>query len=127
MPTTISADVRGALATALSGLAANVYNHVPEAVIPPAIVLVPDSPYLEFDTIAKSSFHCNINLVISCIVAYNSNPASLDNLEQLIVSVVQAIPAGWEVALVERPSVTEIGASTMLVSDIRVSKHYTQS
>jgi len=127
MPTTISADVRGALATALSGVTANVYNHVPEAVIPPAVVLVPDSPYLEFDTIGKSSFHCNVNLTISCIVAYNSNPASLDNLEQLIISVVQAIPAGWDVSVVERPAVTDIGASTMLVSDIRVSKHYTQS
>lgn len=127
MPTTISADVRGALATALAGVAANVYNHVPEAIIPPAIVLVPDAPYLEFDTIGKTSFHCKVNLTISCIVAYNSNPASLDNLEQLIISVVQAIPAGWEVDVVERPAVTEIGASTMLVSDIRVSKHYTQS
>ena len=127
MPTTIAADIRGALATALSGVAANVYNHVPEAVIPPAVVLVPDSPYLEFDTISKTSFHCNVNLTISCIVAYNSNPAALDNLEQLIVSVVQAIPAGWAVDVVERPTVTEIGASAMLVSDIRVSKHYTQS
>ena len=127
MPTTISADVRGALATALSGVAANVYNHVPEAIIPPSVVIVPDAPYLEFDTIGKSSFHCKVNLTITCIVAYNSNPASLDNLEQLIVSVVQAIPAGWDVAVVERPTVTEIGASTMLVSDIRVSKHYTQS
>jgi len=127
MPTTISADVRGALATALAGVAANVYNHVPEAIIPPAVVLVPDAPYLEFDTIGKTSFHCKVNLTISCIVAYNSNPASLDNLEQLIISVVQAIPAGWEVDVVERPAVTEIGASTMLVSDIRVSKHYTQS
>jgi hypothetical protein len=127
MPTTISADVRGALATALAGVAANVYNHVPEAIIPPAVVVVPDAPYLEFDTIGKSSFHCNVNLTVSCIVAYNSNPASLDNLEQLIVSVVQAIPAGWDIAVVERPTVTEIGASTMLVSDIRVSKHYTQS
>ena len=127
MPTTISADVRGALATALSGVAANVYNHVPETVIPPSVVIVPDSPYLEFDTIGKSSFHCNVNLVISCIVAYNSNPASLDNLEQLVISVVQAIPAGWDVQVVEMPKVTDIGASTMLASDIRVSKHYTQS
>jgi hypothetical protein len=127
MPTTISADVRGALATALAGVAANVYNHVPEAIIPPAVVLVPDAPYLEFDTIGKTSFHCKVNLTVSCLVAYNSNPAALDNLEQLIISVVQAIPAGWEVDTVQRPTVTEIGASTMLASDIRVSKHYTQS
>ncbi len=30
------------------GIAANVYNSVPESVIPPAIVIVPDSPYIEF-------------------------------------------------------------------------------
>ena len=51
----ISADVRGTLATALSGVAGNVYSYVPEAIIPPAVVIVPSSPYMEINLIGKSS------------------------------------------------------------------------
>ena len=43
----ISADVRGTLATALASVAGNVYSYVPEAIIPPAVVIVPSSPYME--------------------------------------------------------------------------------
>lgn len=126
MPTTIAADIRGTLATALSGVAANVYNHVPEAVIPPALVIIPDSPYLVPNLINKATTKLEVNLVISAVVAYNSNPASLDNIEQLIISILAALPAGYEVGNIERPTVTQIGASTMLVSDIRVTTYYTQ-
>jgi len=127
MPSSIQDDVRGALATALSGVAASVYNHVPEAVIPPAVVIVPDSPYLDMEVINKATFKCKVNLTISCIVAYNSNPAALDNLEKLIISAMQAIPSGWIVEQAEQPRVQEIGASAMLVSEIRVSTYYTQT
>lgn len=127
MATSIQDDIRGALKTALSSVAASVYNHVPEAPIPPAVVIVPDSPYLDFEIINKSTLKCKVNLIISCIVAYNSNPGSLDNLEKLVISAVQAIPAGWIVEQAEQPRVTEIGASVGLVSDIRVSTYYTQT
>lgn len=125
--TTIAADVRGALKTALAGTAANVYGNVPEAVIPPAIVIIPDTPYLDFEVINKSVLKCKVNLVITCIVAYNSNAAALDNLEQLVISAIQAIPTGWEVIHAEQPKVTEINASPMLTSDILVSTYYTQT
>ena len=88
---TILSSVRQPLATALAGVAGNVYAYVPEAVIPPAVVVVPDSPYIEFDTIGKSSFHCKLNYTIPVCVAYNSNPASLDTIEQLIISNVYII------------------------------------
>ncbi len=51
---TILSAVRQPLATALSTVAGNVYSFVPETVIPPAVVVVPDSPYLEFDLINHS-------------------------------------------------------------------------
>ena len=100
---------------------------MPETVIPPAVVVVPDSPYLEFDTISKSNIRAKINFTISVAVAYNSNPASLDNIEQLIISVVSAIPSGYEVGAVQRPTVTQVGASNLLVADISVSTYYTQT
>ena len=127
MPSTILSDIRTPLATALAGVAGNVYSFVPETVIPPAVVVVPDSPYLELQTINKSTLHTKINFTISVAVAYNSNPASLDNIEQLIMSVLSVIPSGYVVSSVERPTVSQVGASTLLIADVRVSTYYTQT
>jgi hypothetical protein len=126
-PSTILSQVRQPLATALSSVAGNVYSYVPESIIPPAVVCVPDTPYLELETISKSTLHTKINFSISVAVAYNSNPASLDNIEQLIMSVLAVIPTGYVVSTVERPTVTQVGASTLLIADIRVSTYYTQT
>jgi hypothetical protein len=126
MPSTILSQVRQPLADALSTVAGNVYSFVPESVIPPAVVCVPDSPYLEFDLINKSVIKAKINMTISVAVAYNSNPASLDNIEQLLMSVLAVIPKGYEVSSVERPTVSQVGASTLLIADIRVSTYYNQ-
>jgi hypothetical protein len=127
MPSTILSAVRQPLATALATVTANVFSYVPEQVPVPAVMLVPDSPYMEFETIGNSTFRSKLNFTITCAVAYNSNPASLDNLEQLITSVVTLIPNGYEVTAVERPTVTQVGASNLLVADIRVSTRYTQT
>jgi hypothetical protein len=124
---TILSTVRQPLATALAGVSANVYSFVPESVIPPAVVCIPDSPYLEIETIGKSSVRCKVNLTISAVVAYNSNPASLDNIEQLVMSILAVIPNGYIVGEVARPTVTQVGTSTMLISDINVSTYYTQT
>ena len=124
---TILSDIRQPLATALSGVAANVYAYVPENPQVPFCVTVPDSPYLELQTINKTTLHTKINLVISVAVAYNSNPGSLDNLEQLIMSVLAVIPVGYTIEAVEKPTVTQVGPSNCLVSDVRVSTYYTQT
>ena len=124
---TILSQVRTPLATALASVAGNVYSYVPETIIPPAVVVVPDTPYLELETINKTTLHCKINFTISVAVAYNSNPASLDNIEQLIISVLAVIPVGYIVSSVERPTVTQVGASTLLIADVRVSTYYTQT
>ena len=124
---TILQQIRTPLATALSVVAGNVYSFVPETVIPPAVVVVPDSPYLEFETISKTNVRAKINFTISVAVAYNSNPASLDNIEQLVMSVLAVIPSGYVVSSVERPTVSQVGASTLLIADVRVSTYYTQT
>ena len=124
---TILEQIRTPLATALSSVAGNVYSFVPETVIPPAVVVVPDSPYLEFETISKSNIRAKVNMTITVAVAYNSNPASLDNIEQLVISVLAVIPNGYIVSSVERPTVTTVGASTLLIADVRVSTYYTRT
>jgi hypothetical protein len=125
---TISGDVRGAIKTALASVSANIYDHAPEAPIVPAVVIVPDSPYMELETIGKSPVRVKLNYTITAAVAYLSNPASLDNLEKLVISILGALNAAkYELSTVERPSITTVGTTNLLVSDIRLSVRYEQT
>ena len=123
----IQDDVRGAIKTALAGVAANVYDIVPEAPIVPAVVIVPDSPYMELETVGRSVVRVKLNYTVTACVAYFSNAASLDNLEKLTISILGALSASkYELSTVERPSVTQVGTTNLLVSDIRLSVRYEQ-
>ncbi len=125
---TISGDVRGAIKTALASVSANVYDHVPESPQVPAVVIVPDSPYMELEAIGKSSIRVKLNYTVSAAVAYLSNPASLDNLEKLVISILSALGASkYELSTVSQPSVTQVGAVNLLVSDISLSVRYEQT
>lgn len=127
MPANSIAETRAALANAFSALAANIYPSVPEAPIPPAIVVVPNSPYMEIELIGKAKTQVKLNFAITAVVASNSNAGSLDNLEKLIMGILAALPAGYIVGNVEKPTVLEVGQSPMLVADINVSTYYTQT
>lgn len=127
MPANAVSETRAALANAFSALSATCYSSVPEAPIPPAIVVVPDSPYMEVVLIGKGAVKVKINFAISAIVASNSNAGSLDNLEKLIIGILAAMPAGYVVGQIEKPTVLEVGQSPMLVADINVSTYYTQT
>jgi hypothetical protein len=125
---TIQDDVRGAIKTALASVSANVYDHVPESPQVPAVVIVPDSPYMELEAIGKASIRVRLNYTVTAAVAYLSNPASLDNLEKLTISILSALGASkYELSTVSQPSVTQVGAVNLLVSDISLSVRYEQT
>ena len=67
-----------------------------------------------------------LNFIITAAVAYNSNAGALDNLEKLVISILGAMPSGYVVGDVQRPSITSVGASNLLVADLSVSTYYTQ-
>lgn len=119
-------EVRNDLATALSSIDATVYGWVPEAIVPPACLIIPSSPYLESTLISNSSISVKINFTISAAVAYNSNPGSLDNLEKLVIQILGAMPGGYVVGDVQRPTITNVNTSSLLNADISVSTYYNQ-
>lgn len=125
-PTTISTNVRDALATALASVAASVYSEPPETVIPPACIIVPDQPYLEAEFIGHSQVKVKINFVVTAAVAYYNNAGALDNLEQLLIAIMGIIPTNYTIGSVSRPNITQVGATNLLVSDIEISTYYTQ-
>jgi len=123
----IAVDVRGALKTAISSVAANVYDSVPEAPMVPFAAVVPFAPYLEVQLIGKSSVKVKVNLVITVGVAMYSNAAALDNIEQLTISILTALPANYTLGNVSNPIPVQIGASEILACEIEVSTYYTQT
>jgi hypothetical protein len=83
---------------------------------------------MELETIGKSPVRVKLNYTITAAVAYLSNPASLDNLEKLVISILGALNAAkYELSTVERPSITTVGTTNLLVSDIRLSVRYEQT
>jgi hypothetical protein len=124
----ISEDVRGAIKTALINVSANVYDHVPEAPSVPAVMVVPDSPYMQIEVLGKVTTRVKLNYTVTAAVAYLSNPASLDNLEKLVLSILGALSSSkYELSTVDRPSIAQVGAVNLLVSDIRLSVRYEQT
>jgi hypothetical protein len=122
----IAVNIRGALKTAISSVAANTYDSVPEAPIVPFAAVVPNTPYLEANLIGTST-RVKVNLVITIGVAMYSNAAALDNIEKLILSILAVIPSGYTVGSVSNPVPMSIGASEILMSEIELSTQYTQT
>jgi hypothetical protein len=122
----IAVNVRGALKTAIAGVAANTYDAVPEAPIVPFAAVVPNTPYLEPNLIGTST-RVKVNLVITIGVAMYSNASALDNIEKLIISILAVIPSGYTVGAVSNPVPMTIGASEILMSEIELSTQYTQT
>lgn len=119
--------LRQDLADSLSGVVASVYSTVPESPIPPLAAILPDSPYLESRLIG-STIQVKVNFIISAAVANINNAAALDNLEQLVISILAAMPSGYVVGDVNRPTVASLAnGSTLLIADISVSTYYTET
>ncbi len=124
----ISEDIRGVIKTALANVSANVYDHTPEAVQVPAVVIVPSSPYMELEVLGKVTTRVKLNYTITAAVAYLSNPASLDNLEKLVLSILGALSSSkYELSTVSQPAVTQVGTVNLLVADISLSVRYEQT
>ena len=122
---TIEADIRTPLQTALSTIAANVYNGIPETMTSPSICLIPGAPYLESLLINGSTTKVKINLTVTGVVTYANNAAALDNLEQLMIDIISTMPSGYEVGNVNQPQPLEVGAGKYLTADLQVSTYYT--
>ena len=127
MPSSIAVNVRGALKTSLSSVAANVFDAVPETEIVPFVALLPANPYLEPNMIGTST-RVKVNLTAVVAVAGYNNAASLDNIERLVISILGLIPSGYTITSVSDPRpVTLASGSQVVACEIDLSTQYTQT
>lgn len=113
------ATLRSNLATTLAAAGRVVYSYPNENITPPAIVLVPGSPYITVSAIGGA--RCNVRFDITIIVNAADNQTALKNLETLILSVTDLLAnnisflGGWS-----QPTVTQIGNAEMLISQLNI-------
>jgi len=113
------ATYRANLAATLAAAGRVVYAWPNENITPPAIVLVPGSPYISVTAIGGSRLAVRFD--ITCIVNAQDNQAALANIETLILSVTGllsgniAFLSGWS-----QPTVQQIGNAEMLISQLNI-------
>jgi hypothetical protein len=112
------ATVREDLADLLAGLSANVYYFPPEVVMSPAVVIVPDSPYVQPLAISRSKYRARFRLTFA--VAMTNNQAALNTLENLIFAAYAALPIGYTVFDTTDVRPTNLGQSDLLTAEMVV-------
>lgn len=121
MSTVTLASTRRALADAIEQAGYVAHEAPLSTLIPPAVVIVPDAPYLEVDTIGSGGLRVLANYELIAAVAYNDNRGSLDQIEQIIVKVLTSLPVGTIIGDVQQPTVEEVGPSSLLTCRVSVS------
>jgi hypothetical protein len=114
------ATTRTAIATAIAGLGYRAHAYAPPTVIPPAVVVVPDQPYLVLETIGNPGTRVVARFELIVCVAALDNQAQLDHLEQITIDVLQVLPAGTVVGDIERPTIEQVGPSSLLTLRIPI-------
>lgn len=112
------AALRQSITENFQNITANVYWFPPEVVLPPAIVLVPDDPYIEIVPIKRGAYR--VSYQVTCAVGLIDNQSALANLEDLIVSALNSLPAGYSVGEVSAPQVVNLGQADLLSSEFTI-------
>ena len=115
------ATVRAGLASAIEAVGYKTHAQPLATVIPPAVVVVPDEPYLIANTLASGGLVWQANFELIVAVAYLDPQGSLGQLERIVVDVCRNLPKGTELTTVGQPSVEDVGPSQLLVSRIPVA------
>jgi hypothetical protein len=115
------ATVRAALASTIEQAGYKAHAAPLATVIPPAVVIVPDQPYLEANTLASGGLLWSVRYELIVAVAYLDNRAALDQLEQIVVKVCGKLGPGVAFSEVTQPTIEEVGPSPLLTCRIPVT------
>jgi hypothetical protein len=120
-PPTTLASIRAALAASVQQAGYKTHAQPLATVIPPAVIIVPDAPYLEANTLASGGILWQANFELIVAVAYLDNQAALRQIEDIVVKVAANLPRGTIFSLVQQPTVEEVGPSSLLTCRMPVS------
>jgi hypothetical protein len=113
--------VRTSLATAIQAAGYKAHKFPPATVMPPAVVIVPDEPYLEAEVIGSGGNLWAVAFELIVCVAPLDNEGQLIQLENITVDVCRNLPKGTALGPIQRPTVEQVGPSELLTTRIPVT------
>jgi hypothetical protein len=121
------ATVRSTLKNAIaSNSNYSVYDHVPEVIIPPCVVLVAGDPYLE-PLVVGNNKGFTIRFKIEVIGQTFSAPSALENLEADINTVLGLIPVKWSITGISSPRLRPTNSTDLYSVEIDIQSVYSAS
>jgi hypothetical protein len=104
----------------------SVYDHVPEVIIPPCVVLVAGDPYLE-PLVVGNNKGFTIRFKIEVIGQVFSAPSALENLEADINTVLGLIPVKWSITGISSPRLRPTNSTDLYSVEIDIQSVYSAS
>ena len=118
--TALTTEARTTLTTALEATGLRVYTTVPAVPKPPAIVVVPDTPWVRPNRVG-SNLNYEVRWRILVVIKPRKNSAELLDAENAVDTILALIPSGFEVVQVGPPQLTDTGAQgTVITTEIAV-------
>jgi len=120
--TNIITQTRIDLADELISDGINAEYYIPPRITPPLAVVSPDSRYVsQGDTFATFE----IGIVLTLIAATASNAKATEDLDDLIVSAIGAIPAMWRIDSVDQPFTLNVNNAEYLATRMALTTQIT--
>lgn len=118
-------SLRSELKTAItSNTNYSAFDHVPEIISPPCVLLLASDPYLEPVVIGNTK-NWYVRMTIEVVSSTYSNPSALSNIENDIETVLGLIPVKWLILSVSSPRIRQTNASDLLSVEIQIQTTYT--
>jgi len=113
--------IRNDLATAIQQAGYRAHAFPPATVVPPAVVIVPDEPYLDAEVLSAGGNLWAVAFELIVAVAPLDNEGQLVQLENITVDVCRNLPRGTALGPISRPTVEQVGPSELLTTRIPIT------
>jgi hypothetical protein len=118
--TALVTEAREALVAAFTGQGLQVYTTVPAVPRPPAVVIIPDSPWITHERGTALGYKVRWRVLI--VISPRNNEAATLDVENAIDLLLPLIPAGFSWDVINPPQLNDVGAQgTVYTTEINVS------
>jgi len=101
----------------------SVYDHVPEVVTTPSIMIMAGDPWLEPATIGNNKAW-RVRYTLELAAASISNPGALINLETMVGTVLPLIPKTWQILSVSSPRIRQANTNDVYSVEVSIATIY---
>lgn len=119
--TALSTESREELVAAFEGNGLKIYTTVPAVPMPPCVVIVPDSPWIQ-PTRLGSNLNYRVRWKVLVVISPRNNAAATIDYEDAVDLVLGLVPSGYVAELVGPPQLADTGAQgTVYTTEISIT------